>query len=115
MKSRILRKIISYWPNKDPKEITDLLDRYGSEDYHREKDRVYLAILKLSDGKLDLLEHYLDIALSDYRDVLAWAEYPEEMKLGYAAKSQLQPEDVKALQQRDREQYLNWLDNDGDK
>jgi len=36
----------------------------------RERDRVHLAILKLSDGKLDRFEKYLHSASRDWRDVL---------------------------------------------
>ncbi len=43
-----------------------------------ETDRVRRGILTLSKGRLDLLEHYVSRSLDDYRDVLYWAEYPEE-------------------------------------
>ena len=86
-----------------------ILNQYGVEEYQRERDRVQLAILKLSQGQFDLLEYYLEVACSDYRDVLAWAEYPEVMKLGFTAKSQLSPTEVRSLRLRDRQQYLDWL------
>ena len=37
--------------------------------------RIYRAILKLSEGKIDLLRHYTTQAVEDFRDVLYWAEY----------------------------------------
>jgi hypothetical protein len=37
-------------------------------------ERVQLAVLKLSEGHLDKLGHYGDLALVDYRDVIYWAE-----------------------------------------
>lgn len=44
----------------------------------RESARVRQAVLVLSAGSLDELKHYVDAALEDYRDVLFWAEYPDE-------------------------------------
>ena len=68
-----------------------------------------LAILKLSEGRRDRLEDLVRMAKMDYRDVLAYAEYPEEMRIGFLGMSQLPAEEVKAVRQRDREQYLEWL------
>ncbi len=56
----------------------DLLARYGVAAHDREVDRVRRALLSLSRGKLDLLGHYLAIAQHDYRDVLYWADHPEQ-------------------------------------
>ncbi len=68
-----------------------------------------MAIIKLSEGDLDRLKYFVDVASSDYRDVLVFAEYQEEMKLGIRAKKQLVPMEISTLRKRDREQYLNWL------
>jgi hypothetical protein len=43
-----------------------------------ESDRVRRGILTLSKGRLALLEHNVNQALGDYRDILYWAEYPEQ-------------------------------------
>jgi hypothetical protein len=43
--------------------------------------RVQLAALKLSGGKLEKLARYIDDAKRDYRDVLYWAEYPDDARL----------------------------------
>jgi hypothetical protein len=40
-----------------------------------ESPRVQLAILKLAEGDLKALEHYVEQARLDYRDVLYWAFY----------------------------------------
>jgi hypothetical protein len=40
-----------------------------------EPERVQVAILKLADGDLNSVEHYVDQAILDYRDVLYWAFY----------------------------------------
>ena len=49
-----------------------VLDSYGVRSHERERERVQLAILKLSDGSLEALHHYVAAAKRDYRDVLYW-------------------------------------------
>src|SRR5437868_14601635 len=61
--------------------VLKLLDGYGVESYERERERVELAILKLSEGNEDKLREFIAAAKRDYRDVLFWAEYPEESQL----------------------------------
>jgi len=45
------------------------------------RERVQLAILKLSEGNEEKLREFFAVAKRDYRDVLFWAEYPEEARL----------------------------------
>src|SRR5438270_10698172 len=66
----------SDWPR-----VLELLDGYGIESYERERERVQLAILKLSEGNEEKLREFIAVAKRDYRDVLFWAEYPEESRL----------------------------------
>lgn len=61
--------------------VLELLDTYGVESYERERERVQLAILKLSEGDEEKLREFVAVAKRDYRDVLFWAENPEEAKL----------------------------------
>jgi len=61
--------------------VVDLLDNYGVELYERECERVQFAILKLSEGNEEKLREFVAVAKRDYRDVLFWAEYPEESRL----------------------------------
>ena len=42
--------------------------------------RVRLAILKLANGNLETLAEQTTIASQDFRDVVAWAEYPRWSK-----------------------------------
>lgn len=60
----------------DRADARSWLERYGSELHHRETARVRLAILKLAGGRLDKLRSFVETAIKDYRDVLAYAEYP---------------------------------------
>ena len=69
------------FPESAHNRVLELLDTYGVESYERERERVQLAILKLSEGNEEKLREFVAIAKRDYRDVLFWAEYPEEAKL----------------------------------
>lgn len=42
-----------------------------------EPQRVQVAVLKLARGDIDSLGHFVARAVSDYRDVLYWAFYPD--------------------------------------
>jgi len=68
--------------------VLELLDSYGVEPYERERERVQVAILKLSTGSEAKVREYVAVAKRDYRDVLFWAEYPEESKLDRPEKRQ---------------------------
>ncbi len=59
-------------------EVMAVLDLYRLLPYERERERVQLAILHLSNGDLDKVRHDVAVAKLDYRDVLYWAEYPRE-------------------------------------
>ena len=79
-----------------------MLDLYGRESYEQEQIRVRLAILKLSEGNLDNLRLLVESAKRDYRDVLAWAEYPNAM----TSLPLLPP---RLSRDKDLKQYQVWL------
>jgi hypothetical protein len=106
---KVLEIIARYWPDADPDEITKILETYGLESYEQGRNRVQLAILKLCEGQIERLPELVKMAKTDYRDVLAYAEYPDEMKLGFVEMSKLTPDEARAVRQRDREQYQRWL------
>jgi hypothetical protein len=64
------------FPHEDVDVVLAILDEYGIEPYEPERERVQLAILKLSEGDVDKLLHYIRAAKQDYRDVLYWSTYP---------------------------------------
>jgi hypothetical protein len=88
-RGRVLEKIAQYWPDADRKEILGILDRFGEKSSEQGRSRVQLAILKLSERKRERLEGLVRDAKRDYRDVLAYAEYPKEMKIGFVGMSQM--------------------------
>lgn len=70
-----------------------------------EGERVALACLKLAGCDPAALKSCVNAALTDYRDVLAWAESPRQMRQGPAA-----PEEAQATARRqDADEYAAWL------
>ena len=69
------------FPSRRVPEVLGLLDAYGVEAHERERERVQLALIVLSEGNESKLRELIAVAKRDYRDVLFWAEYPEESRL----------------------------------
>jgi hypothetical protein len=87
-------------------EAANVLAHYGTEAHEREEIRVRVAALKLSEGSLDRLRELMASAKQDYRDVLAWAEYPEELR---SPTWRLPAAEQARIRTADRAQYLAWL------
>ena len=68
----VLTAVASAFPGRDHAAIQRILDTYGSREYNRERERVQLAIIALSAGSEEMLRYLVDVAMTDYRDVLAW-------------------------------------------
>ena len=76
-------------------EALAVLGEYGARSHDREVNRVRLAVLQLSEGRMEKLRHWVAMAKADYRDPLAALELrpisPEEgAKLQAEAKSLIQ-------------------------
>jgi hypothetical protein len=102
----VLKKLGECFP--DPQvaaEALAILDSYGTKSWHRERERVQLAILMQSEGKLERLRQLAGLADKDFRDALVGAEYPEELQ----ASSNTSPQEMSEIRKRDREQYEAWL------
>jgi len=81
IRDEVAAVILKTFPETSHSRVLELLDTYGVESYERERERVQLAILKLSEGNQEKLREFITVAKRDYRDVLFWAEYPEESRL----------------------------------
>ncbi len=102
---RILRRD---FPDNQIDEARRLLQTYGTESWHRETHRVRLAALKLAAGDVDRLRIEIDTAGTDYRDVLAPAEYPEYFRRIRSPNS-VSPEERRRIIDADWKQYSQWL------
>jgi hypothetical protein len=83
------------------------LSEYG---WDREPHRVHLAILKLSVGSMEKLRENVRIASTDYRDVLAPAEYPRFWQVGFVGVNRMTEAEVEAMKAADWRDYRAWLD-----
>ena len=86
--------------------VLELLDNYGVESYERERERVQVAILKLSAGSEEKVREYLAVAKRDYRDVLFWAEYPEESRLDTLGEKAKGEKNAREIRDRTAERSL---------
>ena len=69
--------------------------------------RVRLAVLKLSDGDPQKVERFVESAVRDFRDVLAWAESPNVMSLSPGVSTA--SSEYQTAMAADTEQYEMWL------
>jgi len=71
---RVEAEIQRRFPEADRASVRALLLEYRD----RECDRVRFDILQLCESDVAKVRHYVAVAHADYRDVIAWAEYPAE-------------------------------------
>jgi hypothetical protein len=102
----VVRVIAREFPDNQ-RDVVALLDDYAKTDSNPE--RVQLAILKISRGRIDEVSRYVEMAKQDFRDVISPAEYPRYWELGTYEASQLSPEDREQLQKDDFRDYQEWL------
>lgn len=102
----VMKKSKEVFPQEDRTMVMSLLDQYGGEPHEQERERVQLAILKLSDGDMEKLRERIKVAKEDFRDVLAYAEYPLQMK---SVTRKVGAREAKEIREKDRKQYLDWL------
>lgn len=81
----------------DEQAVLAMLDLYGVEPYERERERVQLAIVRLSQGSADKLQELVQAAKTDYRDILSWAQT-----------GPLSPDEGEKLQRAARDLALRW-------
>lgn len=96
------------FPNESEREgIAKKLDAYGTESFHREQSRVRLGILYLVSRGPDRIDSFIELACTDYRDLLCAAEYPHSSRRwGLKEKD---PEKYKKLQNKEEKEYLAWV------
>jgi hypothetical protein len=101
------------WPDTEARrQVSEALATYGLETYEQERERVQIAILKISDGVVAKVISTLEVAKCDYRDVLMWAEYPREGRSTWRLRPNLTQEEkdrIKEIRRTDRQEYEDWL------
>jgi hypothetical protein len=101
----VLRKLHDTFSAADAAEALSILETYGREPSQWERDRVHLAMLMVSRGSLQRLRSAAEAAVSDFRDLLVGAEFPEE----FNAPRDLPQSELEAIRRRDRARYEAWL------
>lgn len=77
-RDKVIQAVKIVFSNFKSEDVLDLLDLYGKEAHEYEKERVQLAILKISKGDMLKLRENINLAKIDYRDVLMSAEYNQD-------------------------------------
>jgi hypothetical protein len=88
--------------------VMTILNEYGTEDWQHGCHRVRLAVLKLAHGDLAAVRSQIEVAKCDYRDVLAYAEYPDYMKM-VPPSERIAEADRQKIIHSDWNQYETWL------
>lgn len=102
------RKLAEAFPSEDLRDAARArLMRYGRQDWHREPERVRLAILKLAGSDLVAIDRRVAAAGVDYRDILAEAEYPAYSKLPPGIDSSSPA--AQAAIRSDKQQFMDWI------
>jgi len=105
----IIDKICQTFPRENSADVLEILELYGADGGERETQRVRLAVLKLCGGDLNELLEMIEAAKDDDRDLLAWAESPNQLRTSPFEFAAMPPEASNEVRESDRRQYLAWL------
>lgn len=103
----IHRIVTRDFPESEVALVFQTLAQYTG-DSEKGRNRIHAAILKLSKGEVERVAEYTMIALHDYRDVIAEAEYPNYSK---CALTELGVSERDRLLLADQEQYKQWFNS----
>jgi hypothetical protein len=106
----VLRIVQRDYPAADRTGILETLGQYPSSGPPERPHRVHAAILKLGSGDTHSLQGWVDLANSDFRDVVFPAENPGFWDVGLVGVDRMSPEALEALTREDKEQYLVWFE-----
>ena len=96
-------KLLSLYPDSARRASAEqILGRYVGDNL-KGSSRVRLAALKIAGSDLNELQRCMDAAVQDFRDILAWAEYPRQMKAGLGRTAA-------GLAVTDDAEYQQWLE-----
>ena len=79
----------------------------GLQKFWINTNRTKAAILKLAEGDFDKIRELIKQANADPRDVIAYAEFPCSMKIGWSDNNMTE-EEKEELRQNDWEEYQDW-------
>ena len=88
--------------------VMALLNELRTDQRNSRNARVQLAALKLANGSMERLRSNIELAKRDYRDVLAYAEYPKYIRNGFRVRELPADEQLQMID-NDWRQYNEWL------
>lgn len=104
----VYKKVSQLFPEQDRERIMDILNWYGHGACQPAKESVQLAVLKLAQNNEEKIRKLIDLALVDRPEDVLWpAEEPNFSAVKDVAS--LAEEEIKRIQEKDRKQYLDWL------
>ena len=113
----VLKKVRKSFPEKEQVEAIRLLENECGSNLPRSNgdtleglERIRLAVVKLAQGRLPELRRQIEVAKCDWRDVINWAESPHVF-VDVVTFGKLDENARRELRDRDREQYLAWLED----
>ena len=104
-----IKRIVKRDFSQEEREVMESILKGYKSDSEAGKNRMYAAILKLSNGNLGTLKKLVEKANFDYRDIIALAEYPNYSK--YAFNDRLSKQEKRKLIEEDWLQYSRWFDH----
>lgn len=96
-RSEVVSAVEEVFPGRKSADVLAVLDEYGIAPHERERERVQLAIVGLSNGDEERVRYFVKVAKTDYRDILSWQ-----------ATGPLTPEEGKKAQDAARELMKRW-------
>lgn len=106
--NRILEDIIQRDFGKNSINVKAKLNKVKS-DSESGKNRISAAILKLSNGNINSIENFVELANSDFRNVISQAEYPRCSELEF---EDLENPKIGKIYLEDWEEYTEWLNKE---
>jgi hypothetical protein len=107
MSERMLKqKVKQLFPDEMAEEVFRILDGYSGP----ERERVQLAVLKCAGTDHEKVREGIELASQDYRDILAFTEYPRQMAIPPNSFLAMSPGEKQVLLQADRDEYHSWLE-----
>jgi hypothetical protein len=103
--SRTIEKIIQRDYRNCITEVTGKLKIIRSDSL-KGQNRISAAVLKLADGKIDKIDTFIEMCKTDFRDVLANAEYPLCSSYGFGEKTK---KELRTIYLTDWKNYSKWL------
>ena len=103
--NRILEEIIERDFGINSIEVKTKLNQVKS-DTESGKNRISVAILKLANGNINSIDNFIELANSDFRDVISQAEYKRCSELGF---EDIEKSEIGKIYLEDWKEYTEWL------